>query len=100
MRALGLTVPDTILAQATEMMSEYSLLLLLALFGHPSPPTGCPLSGVKRKSASASSTSESDRPKADISRTSALPEHQRGLLTSGVPRLGLLGYADATTRRR
>jgi hypothetical protein len=32
----------------------------MALFGHPSPPTRCPLSGVKRKSASARSTSEFD----------------------------------------
>jgi hypothetical protein len=31
--------------------------------------------------------------------TPALPEHQRGLLPSGVLRLGLLGHTDATTRR-
>jgi hypothetical protein len=35
-------------------------LPLLARNGHPSPTAGCLLSGVKRKSASASSTSEFD----------------------------------------
>src|ERR687887_438174 len=31
--------------------------------------------------------------------TPALPEHQRGLLTSGILRLGLLGHTDATAAR-
>ena len=62
---VGTQVCDCRIDSAFTVQRFVSICARLLLSGHPSPRTGCPLSGVKRKSASASPTSEFD-PEADI----------------------------------